>query len=124
LVPRRSESSATDDVSQMKYADEKVVIANIGASMPVGLGTVRVSYLNANASGHTLAGASLEDNDASQFAVGYVCDLSKRTAVYSTVARVNNKGAADYVVDSNPALPVPNTGKDSTGFEVGIRHSF
>ena len=69
-----------------ELADEKVPIANIGASMPVGPGVVRVSYVNANASGHTPAGASLENNDASQLAVGYVYDLSKRTALYSSVA--------------------------------------
>lgn len=111
-------------VSQAKYADEKITIANIGASVPVGPGAVRVSYINANASGSTPAGASIEDNDGTQVAVGYVYDLSRRTAVYSTVARINNKNAASYVVDSNPALPSPNAGKDSTGFEVGIRHRF
>jgi hypothetical protein len=53
--------------------------------------------------------------------VGHVWDLSKRTSLYSTVARIHNKNGG-YVVESNPALPSPNTGKDSTGFEVGIRH--
>jgi predicted porin len=111
-------------VSQSKYAEQKLTIANIGASVPVGPGSVRVSYINANASGRTPAGASIEDNDASQLALGYVYDLSRRTALYSTVSRINNKQAASYVVDGNPALPSPNTGKDSTGFEVGIRHRF
>lgn len=111
-------------VTRAKYADEKLTIANIGAQVPVGPGAVRVSYINANASGHTPTGASIEDNDASQVAVGYLYDLSKRTSLYSTVSRINNKNAAAYVVDGNPALPNPNTGKDSTGFEVGIRHRF
>jgi predicted porin len=111
-------------VSQAKYDDAKITIVNIGASLPLGPGAVRVSYLDANASGHTPAGASIEANDASQLAVGYVYDLSRRTALYSSLSRVNNKQAANYVVDSNPALPNPNSGKDSTGFEVGIRHSF
>src|SRR5262245_37356544 len=53
--------------------------------------------------------------DADQIAVGYVYDLSKRTALYGTYARVNNKGNANFVVDGNPALPSPNPGKDSTG---------
>ena len=56
--------------------------------------------------------------------MGYLYDLSKRTSLYTTVARINNKNAASYVVDANPALPSPNSGKDSTGFEVGIRHRF
>jgi predicted porin len=114
----------TGYVSQAKYADQKLTIANIGASIPLGPGAVRVSYIHADASGRTTAGVSTEDDDASQIALGYVYDLSKRTALYSTVARVNNKKAAAYAVDSNPALPKPNNGKDSTGFEVGIRHRF
>jgi predicted porin len=114
----------TGYVSQVKYTDQKVTIANIGAQVPVGPGAIRANYVNANASGHTGTGASIEDNDASQFAIGYLYDFSKRTTVYTTVARINNKNGANYVVDSNPALPSPNNGKDSTGFEVGIRHRF
>ncbi|MEW6707794.1 MAG: porin [Pseudomonadota bacterium] len=111
-------------VSQVKYADQKLVIANIGASVPMGPGALRASFVNVDASGTNAAGASIEDNDARQFAVGYLYDLSKRTTLYSTVSRVNNKNAAAYAVDSNPALPSANNGKDSTGFEVGIRHRF
>jgi predicted porin len=111
-------------VTQAKYADRKLTIANIGASVPVGRGAVRVSFIDANASGSTPAGVSTEDDDSSQFALGYEYNMSKRTALYSTVSRVNNKKAAAYVVDANPALASPNTGKDSTGYEVGIRHRF
>ncbi len=114
----------TGYVSQTKYAAEKQVIVNIGALVPAGPGTVRVGYVNVNASGTTPNGMNTDNDDAKQFAIGYVYDLSKRTAVYSTVARVDNKGAAAYTVDGNPALPKPNNGKDSTGYEIGIRHSF
>ncbi|WP_280154410.1 porin [Piscinibacter sp. XHJ-5] len=107
--------------SQQKYADLKLAVANIGALVPLGQGTVRVSYIRANASGVNGAGVDTENNDANQLAIGYVYDLSKRTALYTTYARVNNKGAAAFAVDSNPALPA---GKDSTGFELGIRHRF
>jgi predicted porin len=107
--------------SQMKYANLKLAVANIGALVPLGQGKVRVSYVNANASGITAAGASTDADDASQFAVGYVYDLSKRTALYGTVARVNNKGNAAFAVASSPALPA---GRDSTGYEIGLRHSF
>jgi predicted porin len=112
-------------VTEYKYADLKMVVANIGAIVPVGQGSVRVSYINANASGTSAAGVNTDKNDANQFAVGYLYDLSKRTALYTSVARVNNKGLANFTVDSNPALPNPNTqSKDSTGFEVGLRHRF
>jgi predicted porin len=111
-------------VSQAKYADAKLSIANLGASVPVGRGAARLSYTYVDASGRTSTGINTDDNDSAQLAVGYVYDLSKRTSLYSTVARINNKHAANYVVDSNPALLSPNTGRDSTGYEVGIRHSF
>ena len=108
--------------TQSKFGVQKLAVYNLGAQVPVGqAGVVRVSYVNANASGS----ATTNPNDANQFAVGYLHNLSKRTALYATVARVNNKGTANYVVAAAPALPSPNTlGKDSTGFEFGVRHSF
>ena len=103
----------------LKYGNQKLDVANIGALVPAGPGTVRVGYINANSKG-----PGIDDNDASQVALGYLYDLSKRTALYGTVARVNNKGHASFVVDGNPALPGPNPGQDSTGYEIGIRHRF
>jgi predicted porin len=110
--------------SQAKYADLKLGVINVGAQVPVGLGTIRVSYIHANASGRNAAGASTDGNDSNQLALGYVHDLSKRTALYGTVARVNNKAGAAFAVAGTPALPSPNNGRDSTGFEVGMRHRF
>ena len=43
------------------------------------------------------------------------------TALYATYALINNDGGAKYVVDPDPPLPA---GGRSTGYEVGIRHSF
>jgi predicted porin len=106
---------------QEKWGDVKLQVTHIGASVPLGSGTVRVGYTNANASGRTSAGADTSGNDANQLALGYVYDLSKRTAVYGTLAKVSNKGSASYVVESNP---VAVAGKDSTGYEIGLRHSF
>lgn len=110
--------------SQSKIADLKQRVANLGASMPLGQGALRLSYTYVDAEGSTPAGASIDRNDASQIALGYEHRLSKRTALYSTVAYINNKNGAAYVVDSKPALLIPNTGKNSTGYELGIRHSF
>jgi predicted porin len=101
---------------QTKYANMKLNVFEIGTHVPVGLGVIRASYVSARAEGGTI-----DANDASQIALGYVHNLSKRTALYTTVARVNNKGAATFAVASSPALVA---GKDSTGYEFGIRHSF
>lgn len=107
--------------AQSKFVDLKVANAYIGAQVPVGRGLIRASYLNSNLSGITAAGVNTDPNDARQFAVGYLYNLSKRTAIYSNVARVTNKGASAVAVDKNPALVA---GRDSTGFDLGLRHFF
>lgn len=105
--------------SEMKYGEQKLDVANIGALVPLGPGTVRVSYIKAE-----FKGPGVDNNEADQIALGYLYDMSKRTALYGTVARINNKGNAAFVVDGNPALPNPNPARDSTGYEVGVRHRF
>jgi predicted porin len=107
--------------SQSTFAAQKVANVYLGGQVPLGLGLVRLSYLNSNLSGTTPAGASIDANDAQQFALGYLYNLSKRTALYSNVVRVANKGASAIAVDKNPTL---GAGKDSTGFDLGVRHSF
>lgn len=101
---------------QTKYANLKVNVMEIGTHVPVGVGVIRASYVNVRAEG-----GAIDPNDANQIALGYVHSLSKRTALYTTVARVNNKGAASYAVASSPTMVA---GKDSTGWELGLRHSF
>jgi predicted porin len=65
-----------------------------------------------------------------QFAIGYVYNLSKRTALYATAARLNNKnGTANSVSGgtSQTAAPVPGVAggsAKSTGAEFGVRHFF
>jgi len=56
-----------------------------------------------------------------QIAVGAVYDLSKRTALYATYARLNNKDGWANTVGS---AATSAGGKDSRGFDLGIRHSF
>ena len=101
---------------QTKYSNLKVNVMEIGTHVPVGLGVVRASYVNVRAEG-----GAIDPNDANQVALGYIHNLSKRTALYTTVARVNNKGNANYAVASSPTMVA---GKDSTGWELGLRHSF
>jgi predicted porin len=98
----------------------------IGAHVPVGpVGRIRVSYAqlkdNSSASLLNANGSARSNNDASQWGVGYVHDLSKRTAIYGTYARIDNEGQATYTVTGGPA-PVP--GGASSGLEIGVRHSF
>ncbi len=110
--------------SETEYASQKLSLASVGVAVPFGPGTVRLGYIDLKAKGRAANGASVEANDASQVALGYVYDLSKRTSLYTTASYVENKGAAAYAVDASPALPTPNNGKSSSGVEVGIRHRF
>ncbi|MDM0026584.1 porin [Variovorax saccharolyticus] len=106
----------------------------IGATVPVGPGLIRVSY---SAVDYKNTGAYINqvfgfqpDPKADKFALGYVHNLSKRTALYATVARVSNKNGADLTVGgpafytTTSALTGTLTPKNSTGYDLGIRHSF
>jgi len=62
-----------------------------------------------------------------QFAFGYVYNLSKRTAVYSTVSRLSNKNGTLLTVGGGNAIGSDGTvvgNPKSTGFEFGLRHFF
>lgn len=88
----------------------------IGALVPVGAGEIRASY-----STYEIDFGPGADPRARQIALGYVHNLSKRTAVYATVARVRNSNGAAVALNSS-TLGVG--GSSSTGFDLGIRHSF
>jgi predicted porin len=54
-----------------------------------------------------------------------VHNLSKRTALYGSVARVtNDNGTTSAVKVAGPAAWVIRAGQDNGGVEVGVRHTF
>jgi predicted porin len=98
----------------------------LGAHVPVGPnGRIRFSYLQlddrSDAALRNANGSQRSGNDASQWGIGYVHDLSKRTALYGTYARLSNEGQANYAVSGGIA---PLAGRTSSGLEVGVRHIF
>jgi predicted porin len=99
-----------------KYAAKRQINWEIGLSAPVGVGELKASFQRADASG-----AGTDANDARQAAVGYVHNLSKRTALYATYSALKNSGAAAYVVGTPPAAAA---GRSSHGYELGLRHFF
>ena len=100
-----------------KYAAKKQTNWELGVVVPVfGVGELKGSYQRADASG-----AGTDANDARQVAVGYVHNLSKRTALYGAYSRLTNSGKAAFAVSTPPAAAA---GQTSTGYEVGIRHFF
>jgi len=88
-----------------------------GAVVPIGAGEVRASYNRINQSG-------TGSNDGNMYALGYVHNLSKRTALYGQAAYIENKGGtgalSTFTVGGGPL----RVGDSSKGAEIGIRHSF
>jgi len=82
----------------------------VGGAAPVGKGALRLSFSSTD-----------QDGVASkQTAVGYVYDLSKRTALYATYAIVNNSGGARLALNGSTTA----ANETSSGYDIGVRHSF
>ncbi|MGH6638232.1 MAG: porin [Polaromonas sp.] len=92
----------------------------LGLTAPVGAGQVRASYARATAD---IAGVGA-DPRSSKIAVGYLHNLSKRTALYASYARLSNANGAQLALGglktTNPTL----LNRSSTGYDFGLRHSF
>jgi predicted porin len=109
------------------FGDDRTVNTQIGAVIPAGPGVVKLTCVRANQSGAT---AARNANDASLLGAGYVYSLSKRTAVYAHLARIDNKGAATFAIVGGPTVSGNAAaanyfgGQKSTAYEAGIRHDF
>ena len=115
--------------------------ALLGVTVPVGLGLIRAAYSHvkfkhdAGALPVNPFAASL-DASLDKIALGYVHNLSKRTALYATAARIrirdgqNNPvvmgittgGAPAYLTSGNALGGYAPT--RATGYEFGISHAF
>ena len=86
--------------------------ALIGVSVPVGANVFLASYIHKN---DKLA----VNRDASQFALGYMYYLSKRTNLYASAAVIDNKNGALYTVGNGT-----ESGTGDKAFNFGVRHTF
>ena len=96
----------------------------LGVTAPVGAaGEVRASY---NHYRDTATG--LETYKADQLSLGYVHNLSKRTALYGTYAYLKNKNkdGDNLGLQLNGAMPGAGLSDSGAqhGLQVGIRHAF
>ena len=104
-----------------------------GFTAPVGAGLIRASYsyvkdtVNPNT---TYYGSDLK---SMKLALGYVHNLSKRTALYATYAHIKNQNGADYTVSIPSGIAAPSfaatrtsgaMSSTSNGMDFGVRHSF
>jgi predicted porin len=85
----------------------------LGASYTVGAGEIRGSYSRYRTNAATSPATG-------KYALGYVHNLSKRTAVYVTYAHVNNSGSATQALNGSAT----GAGRSSSGLDVGLRHTF
>ncbi|PIT81408.1 porin [Limnohabitans sp. 15K] len=102
-------------------AGTKFTWSSIGAKVPMGAGYIPVSY-------NTVKQNNAAGSTGNQFAIGYVHNLSKRTAVYTAYSKISNKNGAAYgFLGGNggfgSALGTA-TNNGGTGFDLGLRHAF
>ncbi len=91
-----------------------------GVAVPMGAGTFKASYAKTD---RVLAnGAS--SVKATQLGLGYVYDLSKRTALYTAFSRISNDAGLAYTTGVGGPGRAAGTAFTSTGYEFGIRHNF
>jgi predicted porin len=88
----------------------------IGTLVPVGAGEIRAAYSEYRISSNVIA----NDPKTQKFALGYVHNLSKRTALYTTYAYVKNRDGAASALNGS----VTAVNDNSSGLDLGIRHSF
>ena len=85
----------------------------VGVTAPIGATLLKASY---SSYGTDAAG----DPRGDKVAMGFLYSLSKRTAAYGTYAYLRNKGGASYVL--NGSITAPD--RHSSGFDLGLKHSF
>ena len=104
----------------MNHRASKQTNTLVGATVPIGQGEVKLSWLRADLDGR-VGTTPIASNDAQQWGLGYVYWLSKRSNLYATVARIDNESAATFAIPGGSPIAA---GGNSTGAELGVRHSF
>ena len=136
------------EIMQMQFAmgagtktDNKYNGGLLGVTVPLGPGLIRASYARVKFNNDTqvaaqLLGSTNTDASSQKLALGYVHNLSKRTALYATVAKVQIKDGQNNPdvmgVTTGAGLTYLSTGagvrghapRSSTGYDFGVRHSF
>jgi len=92
----------------------------IGALMPIGQAQLRASYSTYTITVPNTATTVTPDPKTTKWAFGYVYNLSRRTALYTTWARTSNSAGAAQSL--NGAATAANN--NSTGLDFGLRHAF
>ena len=110
--------SAAFRLFEQADAEQRNIV--VGMTVPFGQSEVKASWNRAALDGR-VGTTSIDGNGAQQWGLGYVHHLSKRSAIYATAARIDNKGTATYVIPGGSTIAA---GGKSTGVEAGMRHVF
>jgi predicted porin len=101
-------------VNTAARVDQETIL--IGVSVPIGRGNLMASYID-HSDDANIAGVLPMDSD--QVAVGYMYALSKRTQLYTAIARINNdNGARKTVGDAT------EKGSGERAVNFGVVHNF
>ncbi|WP_082498209.1 porin [Pseudorhodoferax sp. Leaf267] len=104
--------TAGQDKGEVPGDSAKTRYYAVGTTVPVGVGLIRAGWTR----------VSERDSDAraDKFAVGYVHNLSKRTALYTTFAYLKNKDGSSLSLNGSST----SAGGNSKGLDIGLRHAF
>ncbi|MDO9094302.1 MAG: porin [Rubrivivax sp.] len=119
LVAGYETSDYNNGVAGAGNVNNDIDLITVGMTVPMGKGVFKAQY--------TKADSSSANYDATMFGVGYVYNMSKRTALYTSYGKVNNDGnaTAGGLYTAGSAGPAGmRRGESSTGYEFGITHSF
>jgi predicted porin len=107
------------DTLSFGAVDRKENRFSLSAVVPIGQGEVHAGY------DYSKLNSSGTNFKIDQIKVGYVYNLSKRTALYTNVSRLNNKNNSQNSVTSGTAqTAAPTPAGKSQGAEFGLRHFF
>jgi len=106
---------------KLSYGPASQTNLMLGLWWPVAGGEVKASWQRANLDGR-VGSTAIQANDASQWGLGYVYTLSRRSVLYASCARIANRAGATFAVPGGASGL--SAGGASSGYEVGVRHSF
>ncbi|MEK8053074.1 porin [Ideonella sp. DXS22W] len=106
---------------RLSYGPATQTDVMLGLWWPVAGGEVKASWHRANLDGK-VGSTAVQANDATQWGLGYVYSLSRRSALYASCSRISNDGAATFTVPGGASGMT--AGGRSTGYELGVRHTF
>ena len=105
-------------------ANLKTTVYTLGLVAPMGASTFKLGYSHGK---QRFDAPNASEPSASKLALGYIYSFSKRTSVYTTLARLKNRNGAAFNVGDGGVAGLGNSSSpnsSSTGFDLGINHSF